>query len=489
LGAGAVAEPPRAGLRRLAARGTLVNGAFDVSLTSLGLIKGFVVAAFLTRADYGVYGILAAALGTLLWLKQAGIGDRYVQQREDDQERAFQVAFTLELALSGLFALLILLVVPVIALVYGEDQLLAPGLVLSAAVIGVALQTPVWPYYRSMDFFRQRLLQSVDPLVAFVVTVVLAALDAGYWALVIGIVAGAFAGALAAVLASPFPLRLRWEPGALRSYASFSMPLIVAGLAGVVIAQSATLVSELELGLAGVGAVALASSIIAYTGRVDQVVTNTLYPAICAVRDRREALVEAFLKSNRLALSFGLPFGVGLALFAEPLIDDVLGSQWRPALGLIQAFALLAAADQLGFNWTAFQRAVGNTRPIAVVTVVMMVVFLAVAIPLLLTEGLRGLAIGMACTTATGLAGRWVALRRLFGPLPLGRLALRSLVPSALGAGIVLALSAPAIPELLLFACVVAGLTWLLQGGLLREALGYLARRSSAQAEPATRPA
>jgi PST family polysaccharide transporter len=489
VGAGALADPPRTGLRRIAARGTLVNGAFDVGLTSLGLIKGFVVAAFLSRTDYGVYGVLAAALGTLLWLKQAGIGDRYVQQREDDQEREFQVAFTLELALSAAFAVLIVAVVPLIALLYGEDELLAPGLVLSAAVIGVALQTPVWPYYRSMDFLRQRLLQSVDPLVAFVVTVVLAALGAGYWALVIGIVAGAFAGALAAVLASPFPLRLRWEPGALRGYASFSWPLIVAGMAGVVIAQSATLVSELELGLAGVGAVALASSIIAYTGRVDQVVTNTLYPAICAVRDRREALVEAFLKSNRLALTFGLPFGIGLALFAEPLIDDVLGERWRPALGLIQGFALLAAADQLGFNWTAFQRAVGDTRPIAVVTVAMMVVFLAVAIPLLLTEGLRGLAIGMACTTATGLAGRLFYLRRLFGPLPFARLALRSLTPSVIAAGAVLALSAPAVAELVLFLAVVAAVTWLLQGGLLREALGYVARRSSAQAEPATRPA
>ena len=49
--------------------------------------------------EYGVWGILVAALGTLLWLKQVGIGDKYVQQEDDDQELAFQQAFTLELAL------------------------------------------------------------------------------------------------------------------------------------------------------------------------------------------------------------------------------------------------------------------------------------------------------------------------------------------------------------------------------------------------------
>ena len=431
--------------------------------------------------------MLAAALGTLLWLKQVGIGDKYVQQQEADQERAFHVAFTLELALSGLFLALVVAVVPVMTLVYGEPELLAPGLAASLAIAGAALQTPIWPYYRAMDFFRQRTLQAVDPLLSFVVTVALAVAGAGYWALVIGMLAGSFGGAATAVAFSPYPLRLRWEAGRLREYASFSWPLLVASFAGVVIAQSATLVAEFSTGLAGVGAVALASSIVAYTGRVDQIVTQTLYPAICRVVDRRAALTEAFEKSNRLALCFGIPFGVGLALFAEPLIDDVLGERWRPALGLVQTFALIAAADQLGFNWTAFYRALGRTRPIAVANVVAAVVFVAVAIPLLLAEGLDGLAIGMAVTTAAALALRTLFVRRLFPEVPLGSIALRAALPAALGAAVVLAADGPAVAELAVFVALVAAATWALQGGLLREAAGYLARRSAAHAEPAIR--
>ena len=460
-------------------------------LTSLGLIRGLVVAAFLTRAEYGVFGVLAATLATLLWLKQVGIGDKYIQQDEEDQERAFQTAFTLELAMSAIFFGVVLAAVPVMVLVYGETTLLAPGLVVSLAVVGAALQTPIWPYYRSMDFVRQRALQAVDPLASFVVTIVLAAAGLGYWALVAGVVTGSFAGAAVAVWHSPYRLALRWTPGALRAYASFSWPLLAASASGVVIAQSATLVSELSLGLAGVGAVALASSVVAYTGRVDQLVTNTLYPAICRVVDRRDALAEAFLKSNRLALSFGLPFGVGLALFAEALIRDVLGERWLPALGLVQVFAVIAAADQLGFNWSAFYRALGRTRPIALTNVAMATTFCAVALPLLASEGLRGLAIGMAVTEAVGLTLRGVFVRRLFPGAPLGREVLRCLLPTALGAAAVLAggRADAALAELVAYAVVVAGATWALQRPLLREAAGYLTRRSSAQAEPATRAA
>src|ERR1700712_2748368 len=83
-------------LRSHAARGTLINGAFLVGVDSLSVIKGFVVAGLVSTGDYGIWGILVVALGTLGWLKQVGVSDKYIQQEEADQEAAFQKAFSLE---------------------------------------------------------------------------------------------------------------------------------------------------------------------------------------------------------------------------------------------------------------------------------------------------------------------------------------------------------------------------------------------------------
>jgi len=473
-------------LREHAARGTVVNSVFLVSVNGLALLRGFLVAGFLTREEYGVWGVLFISLGTLLVLRQIGVSDRYVQQDDADQERAFQVAFTLECLFTGAMCVLLALAVPVVAIVYGRSELLAPGFVLVALLPALALQSPLWVFYRRMEFARQRRLQAIDPVVGFVVAVGLAAAGAGYWALIAGTVAGAWAAALVSLRASPYPLRLRLDRADARAYLQFSWPIAVGGLSTIIIAQGTVLAGAATLGLAGVGAITLASAIIQYSDRVDQIVTQTLYPAIAAVKGRPEVLFEVFVKSNRIALMWGAPFGVGLSLFAADLVHHAIGDKWEPAIILLQVFGVLAAVNHVGFNWSAFWRARGETRPLATTAVVTTVAFLAGTLPLLLAEGLEGLAWGMAIMVGASLAMRAFYVTRLFpGFRPLLH-AVRGLGPVVPAAATVLGVRAlgglgdggsGALAELALFAAVFAAATAALERPLLREAVGYLRPR------------
>lgn len=465
-------------LRRRATRGTVVNAAFLIAFSGLALLRGLVVAPFLSVADYGVWGLLITALIALAALAAVGIDDRYVQQDEADQVLAFQRAFTLQLALSAITLVGICLALPLFALAYGSSEILLPGYVLALAFPAVALQAPQWAFYRRMDYLRQRRLQAWDPVVGLVVTVALAVAGAGYWALVIGTVAGAWSAAAAALRASPYPIRLRWSGGAVRDYWSFSAPLAATALSGVLVGLVPVLVAQRTLGTAAVGVLAIASTISAYGNRVDQIVTDTLYPAICAIRDRADLLAEAFAKSNRLALLWATPLGVGLAVFAPDLVEPLLGEQWAPATFVLQAFGLSAALNQVGFNWTAFHRALGDTRPIAVVSLITLGAVLAIAVPLLVVEGVDGFGIGMLAAIAVSVVARLAYLRRLF---PLGGV----LANAARGAGptlpalvAVLAVralgGAPVVAELLLYAALALAVSLLAERPLLRELRGYL---------------
>jgi O-antigen/teichoic acid export membrane protein len=476
-------------LREHAARGTIVNGAFTVGLNTLSLLRGFIVAGFLTAADYGVWGIIVIGFGTLTWLKQIGISDRYIQQEEADQELAFQKAFTIEAILNGILWVVILAAIPLIVLIYGHSEVVLPTIVLSLLFPLLVFQTPLWIFYRRMEFARQRSLQAVEPVVSFAATVALAVAGTGYWAFVGGSLAGAAACALVAVRASPYRLAWRHDRGTVRAYAGFSLPLLLATASGIVTAQAAIITASNTLGLAGVGAITLATSISQYTHRIDDVLTQTMYPAICAVAHRTDLLLESFVKSNRLTLMWGVPFGVAVALFGSDLVHFGIGEQWRAAIGLIEATALVAAINHVGFNWNAYFRARGETKPIAVYSVITLISFLAIPVPLLIVDGLSGYAIGLFAVGTVALLVRGWYLARLFRGFRIlwhaGR-AMGPTIPAVAAVALVRVVeSGPrtvtmALAELVLYALVTAVATWALEGDLLREAIGYLRRGKSA---------
>jgi len=485
---------PGLGLRAKAARGTVVNAGFLVAVNVLGLLKGVIVAGLLGVEEYGTWGLLVAVYGTLAWLAAIGLDDKYIQQDHPDQEEAFQIAFTLQCALCGLFTLIALAAVPAFALAYDQGSIVGPGLVLAAALPAFALQTPLWVFMRRLEFLRQRRLQIWDPVVSFVVTVALAAAGIGVWGLVAGTLAGAWVAAIVAVRASPYPLRLRRSAlGALREYADFSWPIFLGSATSVVAVQAPLLVASRELGLAAVGAMTLATTVAMFAYRVDEVITQSLYPALARVKDDARRLWEAFSMSNRLALMWALPFGAAAVLFAEPLVDHVLGERWRPAIVLIQFLGAAAALNQLGFNWTAFFRARNRTRPIAVADGVLLAAVLGIAIPLLLSDGLDGYGAGWAIATALFVAVRLAYLSGLFGLRGIGADLARAAIPTLPAVVAVLALRAVigdatagrAALEAAVYAAVVAAATLRWQNGLLREAISLLRARPPAPATAA----
>jgi len=477
------------GLRILAARGTIVNAIFLTSINTLALIRGFLVAAFLTTTEYGVWGVVLVVLATLQFLRQIGIGDKYIQQDEPDQELAFRKAMTFELGLAGISLVGGLALVPAMAAIFGTPEIIAPALVSLLVVPAYALQAPLWIFYRELDFVRQRKLQAIDPVLGFAIAVALLIAGAGYWSLIVGIVVGAWAGALVSVRACPYKLGLAFDRETLRAYASFSWPLVLAGGAAVVVGQGLLVVGEAKLGLAGVGIIALASVISQYSDRADQAITQTIYPTICAVKDRTDLLYEAFVKSNRLALMWGAPFGFGLALFAEDLVQFAIGERWRPGIGLMQAIGVAVAIHQIGFNWDAFYRALSRTKPVGVAAAIAIVAFLAIGLPLLASEGLEGLALATLLVEGVNFVVRMFYLRRLFPSFQFIRHTARALLPSVPAVAVVLGIRLlageestllAAIAMLALYVAVTIAATALIERRLLREMLAYLRRRPAA---------
>jgi PST family polysaccharide transporter len=397
--------------------------------------------------------------------------------------------------LSGGFWVLLMVATPLLAVIYRAPEIIGPGLVTLLAMPGGVLQTPVWKFARDMDWKRQRLLTSVDPVVGVVVTIAVAAAGGGYWAFALGNVVGSWAGAAVIVPNSPYKLRFRYDRGTARQYLRFSTPIFVSNLSRIALLQGTVLTARAAVGVAGVGALSLASSIRNYTELADSIVSTTMYPAVCAVKDRVDLMHESFVKSNRLALMWGFPTGIAIALFAGDLVQFVLGAQWEPVVGLLEATAVVSGIGHIAFNWDDYIRATGDTKPIGKAAWIGVAGWFAGPIPLMWIYGLDGYAGGLFVVSAVNFATRGYYMRRLFPGFAMLRHGVRAILPTVPAAAIVLlvrsAESAPrtvavAAAEAVIFVIVTGVVTWLAERELLRESIGYLRRARAGSPRLAT---
>lgn len=477
-------SPPEGGRRARTARGTLINSIYQVFFAFVNLLKRAGVAIFLTQEEFGLWGIILGVLLTLTWLKQIGIVDKYIQQREADQELAFQKAFSMELVVSIFYFVVVALALPLYGLAYGHWEIVLPGLVLATAMIVNAFQAPWWIRYRQLDYKGQRLLTGIDPLVSAACMFTLGALGLGYWGLVLGSLAGTVVGAIACVVTSPYRLRFRLDRATARSYASFSWPLLALGLTQLAVIQATLLVATHSVGLAAVGAIGLVTSIAAFSDRVDGIIGQTIYPAVCAVAHRKEALSEIFVKSNRVALMWGMPFAVALAIFADDLVHYVFGPEWNSSVELFVVVGLACGFGQLAFNWSVFMRAVGRTRPLFVASLWQLATFVVFTGPAIVLYGLDGFAAGFVAATLVQIVVRTVYMRALLGHFDVVRQGLRAVAPTVPAAAIVLAGRAllpdvgadglRVIAELTIYAVAVLLATYRFERTLIGELWGYM---------------
>ena len=221
-----------------------------------------------------------------------------------------------------------------------------------------------------------------------------------------------------------------------------------------------------------------------YIDRADQIVTATIYPAICAIQGQRRALEEMYLKSNRATLLWVLPYAVGVVLFAPDLVHFVLGNRWAPAVVLLQGLAVVGAITQLGFNWFSFFRAHGETRPPAVEAIAGAVAFLVLVPAGLLLDGFHGFVLARIAAALVPFAVRGVFVRRLLPDVRYRQIVAPTLIPILVAAAAPLVLRAilwgrhrtlgQAIAELALFVAAYTVMALRRERDLVGELLGAM---------------
>ena len=325
-------------------------------------ISTLILAALLTPQDFGVVAISTLVINLIQTFAGLGLAHAIIQRPSKDLEQAYTSAFWAILVTSLVFYISLWFLAPALAQAY-QNPVVAHVL----RIAGLALPVYAFGYIpqvllqRELNFKRHFWLSFALLVVSAVVSVALALLDAGLWALVIGSLAGTVASIAVAWYSVAWRPAFRMDWVVTRSLLGFGVWSLVTGFQTWLLSYGDNALAGLFLGAAGVGVYAMGFTFAGLLpGFANSVVTTVAYPAFCELHRRGEALGGTLMQLQEMMAVLLFPLAFGVSAVADGAITLLYGDRWQGLGPVIAWLAILPGLFNLwGLNGEAY-RAMGR---------------------------------------------------------------------------------------------------------------------------------
>lgn len=312
-----------------------------LSIKSLGLISSIILARLLVPGDFGIVALAMSVYALIRLIRQFGFGFALIQNQEASKS-FYDTAWTLQLMLSSIAALILLFLSPWAASFYEDPRLLPVFLVLAGMFFITGLENiGIVDFQKNMAFDKVFLVQVVPKIVSFVSTVGLAFYLRNYWALVIGMLVNkVFALGMGYAIQSYRP---RFCMQDWRALIGFSSWLMINNVIKYLNRHGQNIVLAKFGGPALVGLLTVATEFASFIAtEIVQPINTAAYPGYSKVANARDKLKATFSDVIDVVALVAFPGAVGIAAIAPLFVPVLLGEKW---LGAIEIVPLVAYAS------------------------------------------------------------------------------------------------------------------------------------------------
>ena len=315
-----------------------------LAVKGIGLVISVLLARLLSPDDFGVVAIMTVFINLSQTLIQSGLNSALVQNKDvtdDDYSTVFYITFSLAIV----FIVLLTVFAPVIGRYYKNDSLVMPLRVYSLTLVfGAFNSVQVAKMQRSMRFKSMMYCTLTATVVAGIIGVSLAYMNAGIWALVV------YYGSNVIVTSIAMLFVEKWLPKKVFSI-SRAKVLFDFGWKMLVSSMLCTLYNDLRSLIIGKR---FSTADLGYYNRGQQfpnIISNTLdnsiqsvmFPALASAQespDKLKAMLKRSMSTGGLII---LPAMVGLSVIAEPFIKLLLTDKWLPCVPFMQLICIAEA--------------------------------------------------------------------------------------------------------------------------------------------------
>lgn len=290
------------------------------------------VARLVSVRDFGLITMASAFLGVFAILGEFGISSTVVNLRRLDREQLRQLnGLSFLVGVSGF--LVIVLVAHPMAMFFR-----APELIWMAPVMGVGLVftgirgVPQGLLQRDLRFKLISGIEATQMCLQAGVTVALALLGRGYWALVLGALSGnACASLLPLIWSRPGFALPNWRH--IASALRFSRAVTISSVCWYAYSNADFVVGGRMLGKAALGAYSMAWTLATLPAeKLASLVLRVMPGFLSNSQSDLPALRRYLCRVTEIIALVTIPAAIAIALTAAQFVPAVLGNRWRPAI-------------------------------------------------------------------------------------------------------------------------------------------------------------
>lgn len=310
----------------------------------LQFVSTVIIARLLSPAEVGIFSISAALIAIAHTMRDFGLGDYIIQEKELDAEKV-NTAFTITVVIGVCLAIVLMVAAPFFASIYKEDglrrvmQVLALNFaLLPFASISFAILS------RDMRFDTIFIIQTVAGITQSVATIILAWRGHSYMSLAWGALISNISTLIMLRLLSrnKFTLRLRFR--GLREIGRFGATSAAANLINEMGRNAHEFVIGYTIGFAAVGLLNKASGLLdTFHLAITQAASRVLLPTFSSRHHANFSVADDYGRTAQIYTALAWPFFGLCAILAYPMITLLFGEKWMESAPLVQITAIAAS--------------------------------------------------------------------------------------------------------------------------------------------------
>jgi PST family polysaccharide transporter len=329
----------------------------------IGFLSTLILARLLARDEFGVVGYALTAIAFLDVASDLGMAEAVVYFKEDKRNNS--TAFWISLGIGVILFGLSWIMSPLLATYFHDERVLEINRILALTFpINALGSTHEAILRKNLAFGRITIPVFLRAVTKGLTSIILAFMGFGAWSLVWGQIFGTMIASLLFWILSPWRPHFDFNPAQAASLLRYGVRDIVSNFLSMILLN-------LDYWLVGhfLGAEALGIYTLSYRLpelvilQFARIINQVNFPIYTQMHESNAGLLaRGFRKTTEYVALVTVPFGIGLALLAQPFTLVFFSEKWRDAIPVLQAVALYAMFLSLFQNASSVYKAQGNFK-------------------------------------------------------------------------------------------------------------------------------